>query len=292
MPRVGLVGPGAIGCTVLGAVASRRDVEVIIGARGAFGRLVVDGVEPRVDEPVRVLTSPPVPGAPLDVLLLATKAHQTEGARAWMDAWAGPRTVVLVLQNGIEQIPSMRALAPEARVAPAVVSCPARRLAPGHAEVGSRVEIVVPDDAPGRVVAELFAGSYVHVVLAADWLTAAWTKLVFNAAAGGITALLRRSNEVYRDAGARDLALSLMREAALVARADGARIEDAALAPYFDRVMARAGTHVASIAADRIAGRPTEWRARNEVIVRKGAAYGIATPLHALVTTLLRLSEP
>ena len=42
-----------------------------------------------------------------------------------------------------------------------------------------------------------------------------------------------------------------------------------------------------SLHADRLAGRPMEIDARNGVIVRKGAAYGIATPVNAMVVALL-----
>ena len=42
-----------------------------------------------------------------------------------------------------------------------------------------------------------------------------------------------------------------------------------------------------SMYADRMAGRETEWDARNAVIVRKGARHGIATPVSAVLVPLL-----
>jgi 2-dehydropantoate 2-reductase len=43
--------------------------------------------------------------------------------------------------------------------------------------------------------------------------------------------------------------------------------------------------------ADRLAGRPMEIDARNGVIVRRGAAHGLATPLNALMADLLQATQ-
>ena len=44
---------------------------------------------------------------------------------------------------------------------------------------------------------------------------------------------------------------------------------------------------VNSLLADRLAGRPMEWDARNGVIVRLGAIHGVPTPVNAMASTLL-----
>ena len=289
--KIGLIGPGAIGSVIAGALVRRADVELVIGARTSFTRLVVAGVEPPIDEPVRVLLQPPE-RTRLDVVLLATKAHQTAAAAPWLEAWVGEETVLVVLQNGVEQAESVRAVASTAKVVPAVVSCPSRRAAPGHAELRGRAELIVPGDRGGQAVAELFRGSYLHVIATDDWVTAAWKKLLFNSAAGAVTTLTRRPTSVLRDPDARALTLALMHEAAAVARAEGADVPSAQVEEILELYLARTGDHVSSITADRLAGVPTEWQARNEVVVRKAAAHGLAVPLGAALATLLRLSEP
>lgn len=58
-----------------------------------------------------------------------------------------------------------------------------------------------------------------------------------------------------------------------------------------DRVVQQAKTappdSINSLLADRLAGRPMEWDARNGVIVRLGALHGIDTPANAMTCTLL-----
>jgi 2-dehydropantoate 2-reductase len=53
---------------------------------------------------------------------------------------------------------------------------------------------------------------------------------------------------------------------------------------WFAELPEDAGT---SILADREAGRPLEWDARNGVIARLGAAHGIPTPVSDVIVPLL-----
>jgi ketopantoate reductase len=41
-----------------------------------------------------------------------------------------------------------------------------------------------------------------------------------------------------------------------------------------------------------LAGRPTEWQARNEVVLRLAAKHGIDVPLNDLACHLIRAGEP
>jgi 2-dehydropantoate 2-reductase len=43
--------------------------------------------------------------------------------------------------------------------------------------------------------------------------------------------------------------------------------------------------------ADRLAGRPMEYDARNGVIVRRGARHGVAAPMNALMVALLEAAQ-
>jgi 2-dehydropantoate 2-reductase len=80
---------------------------------------------------------------------------------------------------------------------------------------------------------------------------------------------------------------TLVRECVAVGRAEGADLSD----DLADQVVAGYRRQVPesmnSLHADRAAGRPMELDARNGVMVRKGAAHGIATPANAMIVALL-----
>ena len=97
---VAVVGPGAIGGAVAAALIEAGHQPVIC-ARTGFDRLVVEWPDGRVDTAVDVHTDPSRVG-PVDVVFVAVKAHHSEAAKPWLDALAGARAAVVVLQNGVE----------------------------------------------------------------------------------------------------------------------------------------------------------------------------------------------
>ena len=73
----------------------------------------------------------PAAATPADVVLLAVKAHQTESAAPFLRALSRDGTVVVVLQNGVEQRELVGPHAGGATVLPAVVWVPVEAVAPG-----------------------------------------------------------------------------------------------------------------------------------------------------------------
>jgi 2-dehydropantoate 2-reductase len=290
-PGVAVIGPGAIGCA-FAATAAQAGRSLVFGARTPFARLRVEFPDATVDEAVQVLTDPG-DARPVPLVLLATKTHQTVGAVAWLDGFTEPDSIVVSLQNGVDHRDRVDPLlGPGVVSLPAIVACAARRSAPGRATVSSHANLYVPAGDAADRLAEAMAGSMATVTAVDDWTTVAWTKLMTNAAMGAVGVLTRRDNRVFRDDEASALALGLMEETAAVGRAEGADLPDGLADKLLGVVMARAGEHVSSIVSDRLDGRPSEWRDRNEVVVRRARAHGIDVPLSQVVTTLMRLGEP
>jgi 2-dehydropantoate 2-reductase len=91
--RIAVVGPGAVGATAA-ALVQRAGVELAVCGRTRHDRLVVEGeVEGIVPGPV--VTDPSAVPWRADVVLLAVKAHQTEGAAPFLRALSGPDTAVV-----------------------------------------------------------------------------------------------------------------------------------------------------------------------------------------------------
>lgn len=288
---VAVIGPGAIGCAFAGAAlqAGRR---VVMAARTPFERLTVTYPDVAVDRPVDVITDPAA-ATPVPIVLLATKAHQTEGAANWIRALTGPGSVLVSLQNGVEHHARIDPLLGDGVThLPAVVACPAHRTAPGVARVAGRTELHVPSGDAADRLGDVMAGSVARIECVDDWITTAWIKLLTNAANGAVGVLTRRDNRIFDDPEAAELSLTLMRETAAVGRAEGARLPDDLPERLQSIVRARAGAHASSIVVDRLNGLPTEWRERNDVVVRLAERHGIDVPVSRLVTTLIRLGEP
>jgi 2-dehydropantoate 2-reductase len=265
-------------------MAQRAGAELVLCGRTPLERLVVHRDDLAAPETVSgpVLTDPAAVPWQADVVLLAVKAHQTEGAAGFLRALTGERTVVAVLQNGVEQRALVEPLVPGATVLPTVVWLATEVTAPGHVRVVNEPRFALPREPGADAVAALLDGAE----LIDDFTIQAWHKLAVNAVAG-LMALTGRRAPMFRAPAAQRLARALAAETLAVARAEGADLPDSLadeIFAFFASLPDDAGT---SILADREAGRPLEWDARNGVIVRRGAAHGIPTPISDVIVPLL-----
>ncbi len=287
-----LIGPGAIGCAVAGGLIAAGHQPVIAG-RTAFDRLRLTTPEGTIDEAISCITDPGA-AAPSDAVVLAVKAHQTDGARAWLQATVDDDSTIYICQNGVEHVERLRAIVGDGpTLVPVVVALPANRSEPGVCTVSGRSRLTVPEGDGGRRLDDLLDGSFVEVTVSDDWTTAAWIKLMLNAASGGICTLARTDNRLFiEDDASAALAVEVMAEVAAVGRAEGADLADDLPERILAGLAKSASGHMSSIVVDRIGGVATEWDARNAVVGRLGRRHGIETPLNDTLTTLIRAGEP
>jgi 2-dehydropantoate 2-reductase len=282
--RIAVVGAGAIGATFAAALERAGHRELLLAARRPRGGLTVE----REGEAPQTLSAPAVTdparaGGRADWVLLAVKAHQTAGAAPWLDALAGPGTVVVVLQNGVEHRELVEPLAHGATVLPAVVWVPAEVVAPGRVRQRGPVQLTVPEGDAGRALAGLLGGG---VTLSDDFTTVAWRKLAVNPVAG-LMVLARRRAGMFARTDVAELARAYAEEVFAVARAEGAAAPPGAvdeLLAYYRGLPPDLGT---SMLFDAEASRELEWEARNGVVRRLGAYHGIPTPVGDVVVPLL-----
>ena len=218
------MGPGAIGTTVAAALyeAGRRPR---ICGRTARDQLELQTSHGRIVVPGPVQTDPAQAGGTVDLVFLAVKATQVEGAAPWLKALCGPDTVVCVLQNGVEQESIVRPYAGAARVIPAVVWFPSEPQPDGSIWLRDEAHVTLPDRPESRVVLDALRDSWCAVELAGDFTSVAWRKLLQNAVAGFMVLTGRRSGMFTRPDIA-ELALAYLRECLTVARAEGAVLGD------------------------------------------------------------------
>jgi 2-dehydropantoate 2-reductase len=284
-PTVALVGPGAIGTTVAAALheAGRtpdlfgRTAHECLELRFDGGSIVVPG--PVRNDPAKIENK-------YDLVFVAVKSTQTAATAPWLSALCHEKTVVCVLQNGVEQKALVASFLPGNPVLPSVVWFPAQREADASVWLRAKARLTLPDRPESSVVLAALRDTRCAVDVAADFASVAWRKLLQNAVAGLMVLTGRRSGMFSRDDIAA-LSLAYLRECLEVARAEGATLSDEVpqeILDAFRRYPADMGT---SILADRQADRPLEWDCRNAVVQRCGRAHGISTPISDLVVPLL-----
>lgn len=289
MADITLIGPGAIGATLAAWLSQNREHEVSVAVRTPFDSIVLDTPGGRIEASPRVLTDPSHAG-PADWVLAVTKAYDSAAAARWLARSLGPRTRLAVIQNGVEHVERFTPYLGADRIVPVMIDCPATRHSPGRVTQAGPIHIAVPAGANGAAFVELFAGLNLDVRETTDFLTAVWKKLCLNSA-GAVSAVLLEPAGIAHHEGAAELMRAIVRECIAVGRARGAVLGDEIADEIVER--ARRGPRDAanSMLADRRAGRPMEFDARNGVIVRYGRELGIPTPMNALMVDLLDAAQ-
>lgn len=285
MADVAVIGSGGIG-GMLAAELAGAGRDVVVCVRTPFELLSVEHKGETRTAAVTVATEAAAVG-PAPIVLVTTKAQDTASASPWFGSLVGPGTIVVVVQNGIDQETRVAGLPPGTRIVPAIIYCSVERTAPGRIVHHASAKLVLPDSEPGAAVAALFEGTIFEIVRDPAFRTAAWRKLLSNVAVNAITSLTLRRVRIFADETVRALAKGLLTEAAAVARADGADLTDAdvdAVVANMGRLNPDGGT---SMLYDRLAGRGLEHEYITGAVVKAADRHGVDVPLNRAVYALL-----
>ncbi|MCU1571380.1 MAG: 2-dehydropantoate 2-reductase [Naasia sp.] len=308
--RVGVLGAGAVGGTLAALLAAQGN-DVTVTLRGDAAETVrehgirVSGAFGELSASVRVadrLTEPQ------DLVLVTTKAMDAVAAISGSAGAAGSGTLIVV-QNGLEAIPSALAVLPDARILGGLALFAASLLSPGEVRVTASGALYVgPADAADPAVAVLAAALPTTAVR--DFRGLQWTKLVVNQvnALPAITGL--SVQEVVADRGLRRLLTRSIQETVRTGRASGVRFGTMSglsdpllrlvgaapplLAEALPRLMARRmgsvpnpGSTLQSIRR----GRLTEVDYLNGAVLAAAQAAGRTAPVNEALTGLVHEVE-
>ncbi|MFF4949708.1 2-dehydropantoate 2-reductase [Streptomyces chattanoogensis] len=285
--RIAVIGAGAIG-GYLAALAQWAGLDVTVCVRSPLDALTVEtgGEERRA---AVGFATDPAQVAPVDWVLLATKAQDTAGAEGWLRRLCGPGTGVVVVQNGVGHRERVAPYVPEGTgILPALAYISAERIAPGRIRHHIASELHVSEGALADGFAAALAGSGLTVRPVGDFTTEAWRKLFVNLALNPLTALLQQRTGIFADPEMAGLTRDLLREAVVVARAEGADVGEQDVGNTLEIYGAIPPDGGSSMLFDRLAGRPMEHEYLTGAVVRAGERHGIATPLNGMLLTLLR----
>lgn len=294
--RIVVFGAGAMG-SFFGALLSARH-EVLLVARKDHARAVnahglrVTGKTVLLARP-KATTRLPRDARP-DLVLVATKAYDTAAAMLALRRVA-KTAMFLTLQNGLEN-PEMIAET-AARVIAGTTAHGVTFLGPGiirHAGVGDTVigKWQGVTDADVVRLRDVLADAGVPTQVSGDVRSELWSKLVVNASINPLAALAGVANgRLVRDRRLAAILEEVCREAAAVARADGARVDANELVRRTGLVARRTATNRSSMLQDLDRGRRTEIDAITGAVLRAAARRRIAAPRNEILYALVRARE-
>jgi 2-dehydropantoate 2-reductase len=296
--RITVIGSGGVG-GYFGGLLAMAGHDVTFVARGEHGRalrnsgLRVQSVHGNFSLPVQSVESAAKAGS-ADVVLCCVKSYDTRMAAAAIVPTLHDGSVVVSLQNGIENAALLAEAAGPERVLTGLVWVESSIASPGVIIQTSNVRRIAlgPHDglsmAPARVVCELLAASGADVELHEDIRPVLWDKLLFISSVSGVTCVTRSAFGAILDTPAAfDLLVSAMEEARWIANLNGVPLDETNVRAALDLCMNLGPAFKSSMLRDLERGRRLEVEALSGAVVRAAESVGADAPVHRFIASAL-----
>ncbi|MGE0680550.1 MAG: ketopantoate reductase family protein [Candidatus Binatia bacterium] len=297
--KVLVMGAGAVGCFYGGKLAHAGH-DVIFIARGEnlamlqTSGLTIKSVHGDLQLAQVTATDRLDEVGICDLVLICVKSYDTKKAAELIQPAVGPSTLILSLQNGVENEDILTRALGAIQVLGGMVYIGAELTAPGTVLHSFSGRLVFGERHGKRTtraeqLEKSFLAASIQAELSTDITTTLWDKLMWNAAFNAVATLTRSTvGEVLTTPHTRALIRETMREVIAVARAQGLPL-----------ATSRADEHIESSQSPTMAVFPTsmaqdlrqrkrlEYDALNGAVVRFGERFQVSTPLNKTFCALL-----
>jgi 2-dehydropantoate 2-reductase len=300
------MGAGAVG-SFYGAMLARAGHEVMLIGRPAHVQAVQrDGLRLEMAQQTYTVrlqaSSDPAAVTGAELVLCCVKSGDTETAALQMAPHLADTTLLMSLQNGVDNAETLARLLP-CRVIPAVVYVAValggpgvvRHFGRGDLAIGAMpggTESSVPEWPTLQALVDFFATAQVPVRIVPDVAVELWAKLLVNCAYNAVSALAQMP---YEKLAARpdivQLQHEVVSEVIAVAAVAGVTLPLDASLQAVARIAAGMPQQLSSTAQDMARKKPSEVDHLNGYIARRGSEMGVPTPVNRTLHALVKLVE-
>jgi len=303
-PRIAVVGAGAVGC-YFGGMLARAGAPVTLIGRAPHvdainrGGLFIDSIH--FKERVSISASTDI-GAARDaqLVLFSVKTVDTENTAKLLAPHLSPDTIVVSLQNGVDNAERID-FAAGIQVIPAVVYIAVAMTGLGQVKHSGRGDLIIGNPSPNYgandselvEVAATFTRAGVPCRVSNNITVELWAKLIMNCAYNAISALSRtKYGRIAQDQGTMEIMKRVVIEAVAMGKATGVQLSaDTMIAAVLKLGSEAMPEAISSTAQDIARGKPTEIDSLNGFLVRRGAELGVPTPVNQTLYSLVKLLE-
>jgi 2-dehydropantoate 2-reductase len=301
MERILVIGAGSMGCLFAARIAESGARTMLIDVDTARLDLIArEGIQLTDDSGTRTIaletgTAAQAKG-PFDLAILFTKGMHSRAAIASLAHLADSDIHVLTLQNGLGNPEIVAETFDPRHVLKGIAALPADLHGPniveshgkGHLELGP----MLPEGGAGaRAAAKLLVRAGFDARTSDQIDVAIWEKVAFNAALNALATVTMQPNAGMDNAPGRRIVAAMLDEIVATAQTCGIAVCRARIDGAVDFALTHHRTHKASMLQDRIAGRATEIETINGAVCARAAQLGVATPVTATLTDLVRMIE-
>jgi len=297
MPKFLVVGTGGVGGFFGGKLALAGN-DVWFLARGEHllamkqRGLQVHSTDESWVVPSGQMTDSPADAGTVDVILFCVKSYDTEAVARQIIANVNEETLIVSLQNGVDNEEKIKAIIPKGEVLGGAAFIYATITSPGViTETGGIKKLTFgsfnnsnQSTPKERSLLKTLQEAGVSTEHTLDITSALWRKFIFITAVAGITAMTRLTlGEILAVEPSRRLLIAAMTESFNVAKAQGVKLEEDFVEKTLGIVKEMKGDTHSSLYYDLTHGKPMEVEALSGTILRYGKMLKIETPVHETI---------
>jgi 2-dehydropantoate 2-reductase len=300
--RIVVLGAGAVGC-FFGGMLARSGKDVLLIARDNHVQAIKkNGLFMECQsfqERVAIQASSSMEGiADADLILCCVKSPDTESAMREIKDLIKPETLILSLQNGVDNAERISQIVPNKAIAAVVYVATAMR-GDGHVKHFGRGELIIGgvDQSESisselQQICDLFLSANIPCVVSNNIRRELWLKFLVNCSYNGISAIGQITyGEMVQQENIQQLIKDLTTEFLLVAHHEKIDISLAEAQMVNDQIAQTMAGQSSSTAQDLIRHKPTEIDYLNGLIVRKAKQHGLNVPNHQAIYALVKMIE-
>lgn len=233
-----------------------------------------------------------------DIILLCTKAYDTEGIAKALKNKISNKPIIISLQNGVENEQILASVFGEERIIAASIYLSAASVSPGIIEHGGSGRIILGEmnrEITPRLkeLEQLFLKAEIPTSTSSNLLKDMWKKLIVNSAYNGITAIIGKSlKDIHIVKEAKQAYLDVLKEGQTIANTEGIGITDDEIEQIFDMLNQEVFINFKSSTLQDIEkGKPAEIDSIQGAIMKTAKKHGLKAPLNNLIYSLIKLKE-
>ena len=288
--RILVLGAGAMG-SIYGAFLSRKNDVTLIGDKTHVESISSSGLRITGDanETIQVKAKTEIHDIPRKALIiLTTKAYDSEKAINGIRKLFKKDTIVLILQNGLGNEEVVKHVLGEVKVLRGVTKMAAEFFKPGEIKFWTGETVVEPSDASTEI-AKILNDCGLRTRISDNIDREIWTKLVVNCVVNPLTAIFRvRNCEIWGDS-LKNVRQGVVSECLRVAEAEGIALNRNIAERMDNQVLSYA--NFSSMYQDIIKGKKTEIDFLNGRIVELGKKHRVPTPFNETLVSFIKFLE-
>ena len=292
-----VLGAGAIG-SLFGALLSKKNNVILIGRTSHVNAIRKNGlsIDGKTQLNVNVSAKDSVNSIPfsVDLLIVTVKSYDTKLAIDQAKQIIHDKTVVLSLQNGLDNIKAIEHVVERRQIIAGVTTHGAFFSKPGcikHTGVGKTVLGELDGESSERIknIENIFNLAEIGTVVSKNIIKEIWVKAVINSCINPLTAFFGcRNGYLLENPILEKNVENVCKESTSVANAYGIKLSYQDLVNKTKEVIRETSENYSSMLQSVRKGKKTEIDSINGALVNIGRTYSIDVPLNEILVSLVK----